>query len=73
MVCFINQSKAAKKSGKQLVFLKKHPLYPELKSIDDMSAREVKPLLECNGFCGVNDLNDKNLTEMEINKQIKDW
>jgi hypothetical protein len=31
-----------------------------------MKGRPPKPLLECNGFCGINDL-DKNPTEEEIN------
>lgn len=62
-----DQSKEARESGKKLVFLKKHPKYPDYKSIDDMEAREVKPLMECNGFCGVNDLNPVNTTEKEIN------
>jgi 3'-phosphoadenosine 5'-phosphosulfate sulfotransferase (PAPS reductase)/FAD synthetase len=52
---------------KQFIFLKKHPKYPELKSIDDMKQQEVKPLFECNGFCGVNDLSPRIETEKEIN------
>ena len=51
---------------KQFVFLKKHPNYPELKCIDEMKAQEVKPLFECNGFCGTNDLK-RNETDKEIN------
>ena len=67
-----DQSKEAKKKTLEwkyanLVFLKKHPKYPELKSLDDMNDRKVKPLQECNGFCGLNDLNKNNPTEMEIN------
>ncbi len=62
-----DQSNVAKESGDHLVFLKKHPKYPELKSIDDMPQREVKPLFECNGFCGTNDLNKRTETEMQIN------
>jgi len=62
-----DQSKAAKESGNTLVFLKKHPDYPELKCIDDMSARPIEPLMECNGFCGTNDLNPKSKTESELN------
>jgi 3'-phosphoadenosine 5'-phosphosulfate sulfotransferase (PAPS reductase)/FAD synthetase len=65
-----DQSKEAKSSGNILVFLKKHPLYPNLKCIDDMSAREVEPLFECNGFCGTNDLNPRSKTEEEINFEI---
>ena len=62
-----DQSKKAKESGIELVFLKKHSKYPQNKCLDDMKGREVKPLQECNGFCGVNDLNERNETEMEIN------
>jgi PP-loop superfamily ATP-utilizing enzyme len=53
-----DQSKIAIESGNTLVFLKKHPDYPHLKCIDDMRECKVEPLFECNGFCGLNDLND---------------
>ena len=62
-----DQSNLAKESGKTLVFLKKHPDYPDLKCIDDMDERKVEPLFECNGFCGINDLTDRSKTENEIN------
>jgi 3'-phosphoadenosine 5'-phosphosulfate sulfotransferase (PAPS reductase)/FAD synthetase len=62
-----DQSKDAKNSGKFFVFLRKHPDYPDLKCLDDMKPMTVRPLNECNGFCGTNDLNDKNPTEREIN------
>jgi hypothetical protein len=55
------------KSYRQLIFLKKHPKYPELKCIEDMKQQEVKPLFECNGFCGTNDFNERIETENEIN------
>lgn len=61
-----DQSKAAKASGNTLVFLVKHPDYPELKCIDDMDGREPEPLMECNGFCGTNDLTPSK-TDLEIN------
>lgn len=51
----------------QFIFLKKHPEYPNLKCLEDMKQQEVKPLFECNGFCGVNDFNDTNTTQQEIN------
>ena len=55
-----DQSAAAKDLAQdykpsQFVFLKKHPKYKN-KCIDDMTGREVEPLVDCNGFCGVNDL-----------------
>lgn len=62
-----DQSKSAKESGNVLVFLKKHPDYPYLKSIDEMPDCEVKPLQECNGFCNTNAYNIKNPTQLEIN------
>lgn len=62
-----DQSKEAKKSGKNLVFLKAHPSYPDYKTIDDMKGRPIKPVMECNGFCGTNDFVDFNETENEIN------
>jgi PP-loop superfamily ATP-utilizing enzyme len=65
-----DQSKTAKESGNVLVFLRKHPDYPELKCIDDMPQCEVKPLFECNGFCGTNDLNPRIETEGQINFQF---
>lgn len=54
-----------------LVFLLPHPKYPDIKDISMMKGKEPKPLLECNGFCGTNDL-VKNETEAEINfvKQV---
>lgn len=61
-----DQSKQAKKSGNELVFLVKNPNYPELKCIDDFKQMEVKPLFECNGFCSTNDI-EPNPTEKEIN------
>lgn len=65
-----DQSKTAKESGNVLVFLRKHPDYPGLKCIDDMPQCEVKPLFECNGFCGTNDLNPRIETEGQINFQF---
>lgn len=55
-----DQSEDAKALAKeykpsQFVFLKKHPSYAN-KSIDEMTGRAVEPLVDCNGFCGTNDL-----------------
>lgn len=63
------KEKVAKTGDKysNLVFLKKHPGYHDHKCLDDMKGRKVKPLMECNGFCGVNDLSERNDTEKEIN------
>lgn len=62
-----DQGAHAKKTGINLVFLKKHRDYPQMKSIDDMAGDKVEPLFECNGFCGLNDLNEKSPTGSEIN------
>jgi hypothetical protein len=32
-----------------------------------MEGRKPKPLNDCNGFCGINDLNGINPTEKELN------
>lgn len=63
----VTMLKDQSKNSEGLVFLKKHPKYPRLKSLDDMKGREVKPLMECNGFCGTNDLNGRNETANELN------
>lgn len=54
------------KGGGQL-FLKPHLNYPDVKDISMKKGREPKPLKECNGFCGVNDLIERSQTENEIN------
>lgn len=62
--------KTVKETGikwKQFVFLKPHPKYPELKTIDDMKGVEPEPLVDCNGFCGVNDLIKRKKSEGDIN------
>lgn len=61
-----DQRKAAKESGNILVFLRRHPDYPELKCLDDLAPQTVEPLMECNGFCGTN-LFEKSKTTDEIN------
>lgn len=64
----VTMLKDQSKSG-GLVFLKKHKDYPDIKEISQMKGREPKPLMECNGFCGVNDLTERIETEKEINFQ----
>lgn len=49
-----DQSLLAKESGRTLVFLEKHPDYPELKCLDDFKLMKVESMVECNGFCGMN-------------------
>lgn len=62
-----DQSNEAKSGNNWQVFLVKHPAYPHLKCIDDMRECKVKPLFECNGLCGINDLSERTETELEIN------
>jgi PP-loop superfamily ATP-utilizing enzyme len=67
-----DQSNEAKEKIKldpksHLVFLKKHPNYPNNKCLDDMADRKVEPLFECNGMCGINDLSPRSQTELELN------
>jgi hypothetical protein len=52
------------------VFLKHNPKYPDIKDITMMKGWEPKPLMECNGFCGVNDLTKRSETEQEINYEL---
>lgn len=63
-----NEAKIVSKedASKAFVFLKPHPKYKN-KCIDDMKGRPITPLQECNGLCGINDLNERNATEDEIN------
>ena len=56
--------------NKGLVFLKPHPKYPDVKDITMMRGREPKPLFECNGFCGTNDLEERPKEEQDINYQL---
>jgi len=53
------------------VFLLPHPDYPGIKDITMMKGRTPKPLFECNGFCGSNELDDQNKTQFEMNYQKK--
>ena len=53
-----DQSAEASTSGNKLVFLKPHPKYPHIKDLSMMEGREPKPLMECNGFCTSNDLEE---------------
>lgn len=64
-----NEGKAKKEANKKgdLVFLLKHPNYPDHKCLDDMPPCKVEPLFECNGFCGTNDLAPRTETEKQIN------
>lgn len=64
-----NEAKEKMKTDKKahLVFLRKHPLYPDNKCLDDMPDRKVEPLFDCNGMCGVNDLSARSQTELELN------
>ena len=64
-----NESKENMKTDPKihLVFLKFNPKYPNNKCLADMKLQEVKPLFECNGMCGINDLSERSQTELELN------
>lgn len=49
------------------LFITKHPDYPDILCIDEVEGRPVKPLNDCNGYCGINDLSPRSETEEEIN------
>lgn len=55
-----NQSKARK--GEPL-FLKPHPDYPQYQDISQKKGRPPKKLVDCNGYCSINDL---TATEEEV-------
>lgn len=60
-----DQSQEAKSSGVELVFLKKHPDFPDHKCLDDMDkSKKDAPMPECNGFCGVDDLQKAYQSEL---------
>ena len=69
-----DQSKKAKnlvtKTGdktRAFVFLKPHPDYPNIKDISMMEGRKPEPLIDCNGFCGINDLIQREEVESQLN------
>ena len=68
--------KAVKETGVkwlQFVFLRKHPDYPMLKSIDDFPQYQVEPLFECNGMCYTNDLvldKPETYNQLNFNQEI---
>ena len=69
-----DQGNAAKESGNRLVFLNRNDKYPSIKTIDDFKKQIVEPLADCNGLCGVNDLEIRSSTEKEINYQTEiEW
>lgn len=55
VTCLKDQSKKAKASGVELVFLLPHPDYPQHKDLSMMKGRKVEAVTECNGFCGAKD------------------
>ena len=63
----VTMLKTQNKLVREHIFLKPHPAYPFAIDLTMVKGREPKPLLECNGFCGINDLSEKNTTEDEIN------
>jgi len=64
-----NDAKETMQTGSKshLVFLKFNPKYPKNKCLNDMPFRKVEPLFECNGMCSINDLSERNQTELDLN------
>lgn len=56
----------SKKGG--LVFLKHNPDYPTMKDITMMKGRKIESMIECNGYCGLEDFNKSKINK-EINYQ----
>lgn len=53
-------------SGGRL-FLVPHPDYPEVVDISQKKGRPTEPLMECNGFCGLDDLNEnEHKTQIDL-------
>ena len=52
--------------GGGLVFLKHNPKYPTIKDITQVKGRPIQPLIECNGFCGMDDI-EQSETSKELN------
>ncbi len=52
----VTMLKDQSKNNPGLVFLLPHPDYPFIKDISMMKGKYPEPLMECNGFCGTNDL-----------------
>jgi hypothetical protein len=55
-----------------LIFLKHNPNYPNIKDITQIKGRKILPLIECNGFCGMDDI-EKSSTINEINFDILNY
>jgi len=60
------------KTKDHLVFLEPHPSYPNNKSLKDMPITNVESLIDCNGYCGINDLMPKNNSIGQINFEFND-
>ncbi len=68
-----DQSGSAKEAGNTLVFLKPNPDYPHLKDLSMMKGREPENLMECNGFCGIDDLlPQKEIGQLNLNLEQHD-
>lgn len=69
-----NKAKEKKKTEKysDLVFLIKNKNYPDHKCLADMKPRKVEPLVDCNGFCGVDELNKRSETVNDLNMELNE-
>lgn len=66
-VTMLRTSKKKDEETQYPLFLIPHPKYPELPLFSKQKGREPEPLFECNGLCGVNDLEPRKETERELN------
>jgi 3'-phosphoadenosine 5'-phosphosulfate sulfotransferase (PAPS reductase)/FAD synthetase len=72
-----DQSKESMKKARELdlgrkympLFLEKNSDYPYIDTIFDKGLMDVKPLVDCNGFCGIDDIAKKNQTRKELNDE----
>lgn len=66
-VTMLRTSKKKNDENQYPLFLKPHPKYQDLPLFSDQKGREPEPLFECNGMCGINDLEERKETEKELN------
>lgn len=55
-ICKDQGKKAKEQGGYVPVFLKKCPDFPDVRDISEFKGREPEPMVDCNGFCGLDDL-----------------
>lgn len=69
LVPYVDEQGNKKRKGISM-FLISHPKYPDLPQFSEQKGKEPKPLMECNGMCGINDFgggNSETYHELSIN------